>query len=225
VAEVRATLRAALDAKSLDQPYGLADDAPAFAEFVADEKAPEKSDAVVRRVELDRLRGTVELLPERAPTWSCAATVSAGVSRPGSRSSRWSRASLGKGQPAAAEVRVPAKGRLKQRGFAPSCDTTLREQRPGAVLGGADHQHDADRDQHEGAAGVQGPPESHQQREEQPGRENREQQSRLGACDGGDHYREQQQADAGRPERVPEPASTPAVPRGTAPHHLLYPHS
>jgi DNA-directed RNA polymerase sigma subunit (sigma70/sigma32) len=31
VAEVRAKLRAALDAKSLDQPYGLADDAPAFA--------------------------------------------------------------------------------------------------------------------------------------------------------------------------------------------------
>jgi RNA polymerase primary sigma factor len=65
-AEVRASLRAAVDAWSLDQPYGLADDAPAFAEFLADERAPEIPDTVVRRVELDRIRRTVELLPERA---------------------------------------------------------------------------------------------------------------------------------------------------------------
>jgi RNA polymerase primary sigma factor len=55
-----------LDARSLDHPYGHADDAPAFAEFVADERAPEITDAVVRRVELDRIRRYVELLPERA---------------------------------------------------------------------------------------------------------------------------------------------------------------
>ncbi len=66
VAEVRATSRTVLDATSLDQPHGPAEDAPAFAEFVADEISPEVTETAVRRVELDRIRRALELLPDRA---------------------------------------------------------------------------------------------------------------------------------------------------------------
>ncbi|MGH3105847.1 MAG: sigma-70 domain-containing protein, partial [Rubrobacteraceae bacterium] len=54
VAKVHATMGAAADAGSLDQPYGPTEDAPILAEFVADESAPEIPDTVVRRMELDR---------------------------------------------------------------------------------------------------------------------------------------------------------------------------
>jgi RNA polymerase primary sigma factor len=66
VPEVNAIRRAAPDADSLDRPAGATDDAPALAEFVADEGSSEVSDAVVRSVELGRLRRVIERLPERA---------------------------------------------------------------------------------------------------------------------------------------------------------------
>jgi RNA polymerase primary sigma factor len=67
VAEARAAASATVDARSLDQPYGFADDdAPAFAEFVADGSVPNIPDAVAHRMELERVRGAVELLPERS---------------------------------------------------------------------------------------------------------------------------------------------------------------
>ena len=66
VAEVRATMGVAAEARSLDQLYGPTEDAPTLAEFVADESAPEIPDTVVRRMELDRIRRVVEALPERA---------------------------------------------------------------------------------------------------------------------------------------------------------------
>jgi RNA polymerase primary sigma factor len=66
VAEVRDTMGVTADARSLDQPYGTTQDAPALAEFVADGSAPDIPDTVARRMELDRLRRVVETLPERA---------------------------------------------------------------------------------------------------------------------------------------------------------------
>jgi len=65
-AEVRATMGLSAEARSLDQPSGPADDAPALAEFVADESVPNIPDTVVRRMELDRIKKVVAVLPERA---------------------------------------------------------------------------------------------------------------------------------------------------------------
>ena len=64
VREVNAIRGAAPDADSLDRPAGTTDDAPA--EFVADEGSCEVPDAVVRSVELGRLRRVIQGLPERA---------------------------------------------------------------------------------------------------------------------------------------------------------------
>ena len=64
VPEVNAIRRAAPDADSLDRPTGTTDDA--LAEFVADEGSCGVPDAVVRSVELDRLRRVIQGLPERA---------------------------------------------------------------------------------------------------------------------------------------------------------------
>jgi RNA polymerase primary sigma factor len=66
VSEVNAIRGAAPDADSLDRPAGTTDDAPALAEFVADEGSCEVPDAVVRSVELGRLRRVIQGLPERA---------------------------------------------------------------------------------------------------------------------------------------------------------------
>ena len=66
VPEVNAIRGAAPDADSLDRPAGATDDASALAEFVADEGSCEVPDAVVRSVELGRLRRVIQGLPERA---------------------------------------------------------------------------------------------------------------------------------------------------------------
>jgi len=66
IAEVHATMSLALEVESLDRPVGTASDACALAEFVEDEGASGMQEAVVRRVELERLRKLVEELPERA---------------------------------------------------------------------------------------------------------------------------------------------------------------
>jgi RNA polymerase primary sigma factor len=64
VAQVCTTARTALSPVELDRPVGSADDS-ALAEFVADEIASAMEDAVIRRVELERLRRLVGRLPER----------------------------------------------------------------------------------------------------------------------------------------------------------------
>jgi RNA polymerase primary sigma factor len=66
VPEVYATASIAFDAESLDRPVGLADDACALAELVADKDASPIEEAVVRRAELAGLRKLVEELPEHA---------------------------------------------------------------------------------------------------------------------------------------------------------------
>ena len=66
VAETHAASSAAVDARSLDQPYGPTEDAPTFAELVADESAPDIPESVARRMELERIRRAVERLPERS---------------------------------------------------------------------------------------------------------------------------------------------------------------
>ncbi len=66
VPEVNATRQAVPDADSLDRPSGTTDDAPTFAESVADEGSSGVPDTVVRRAELGRLRRVIEGLPERA---------------------------------------------------------------------------------------------------------------------------------------------------------------
>jgi RNA polymerase primary sigma factor len=56
----------ALEVESLDGPVGTATDASALAEFLEDEGTSGLQEAVVRRIELERLRKLVEELPERA---------------------------------------------------------------------------------------------------------------------------------------------------------------
>ena len=85
VAEVRTTMGAAADARSLDQPYGPTEDAPTLAELVADESAPEIPDTVVRRMELDRIRRVVRRygLDKREPARLAELAAELGISRQG----------------------------------------------------------------------------------------------------------------------------------------------
>ncbi|MDQ3864696.1 MAG: RNA polymerase sigma factor RpoD/SigA [Actinomycetota bacterium] len=64
VAGTHAAMSLALELQSLDEPISTANDASALAEFVED--ASGMQEAVVRRVELERLRELVDGLPERA---------------------------------------------------------------------------------------------------------------------------------------------------------------
>ena len=54
-----------LDAASLDRSVGAEDDAPELGELVEDERASEAPDAVIREMENDRLRETIERMPDR----------------------------------------------------------------------------------------------------------------------------------------------------------------
>src|SRR5215207_4864754 len=183
IAEVRATMGVAADARSLDQPYGPTEDAPTLAEFVADESAPEIPDTVVRRMELDRIRRVVEALPARA-RYVVVRRYGLDGREPARLAAR--------GQPATAKVRAAPQGRLTRGYVETQHAASLRHQGTRAVLGDFDHHNDAERDQHERAAGVKGVPEPHQQRKEQPGGEHRAVQHHPGAGDRGDHHREQQ---------------------------------
>jgi RNA polymerase primary sigma factor len=66
VAEVRAAQNLPADAVSLDGRPGPTDNGPPLAEVVADETVPALPDAVVRRMELDRVRKLVAALPQRS---------------------------------------------------------------------------------------------------------------------------------------------------------------
>ena len=54
-----------LDATSLDRSVGVEDGAPELGELVEDERASEAPDAVIREMENDRLRETIERMPDR----------------------------------------------------------------------------------------------------------------------------------------------------------------
>jgi RNA polymerase primary sigma factor len=63
--EVNALVGLLSDATSLDRSVGAEDGAPELGELVEDERASEAPDAVIREMENDRLRETIERMPDR----------------------------------------------------------------------------------------------------------------------------------------------------------------